>query len=266
MIDASPVSSIEEYRRYLRDQLCWIDGSPTCASSDSQRQCTSCRVKWSYIQMSLEFSIFEQFCNGERARKAAINLGCSRNTVMSHFRSLLPEMEDLVARMLVEERIATTPQTVEEVIRLEKALRAGSVQKRALACRFLFLNSLTFEERLKELFPVTLAKNLEMKIVMAQRTRAFLDAQEKRKAEGKSSSIRKLAVDEHRRFYDIQIPEAETQPPPPRRLIESISEELRAFIAKHYPPSLPSRACRMLGEKWVSVWKACRTLIQIHRD
>ena len=114
--------------------------------------------------MSLELSIFEQFCNGERARKATLNLGCSRNTVMSHFRSLLPEMEDLVARMLVEERIATTPQTVEEVIRLEKALRAGSVQKRALACRFLFLNSLTFEERLEELFTATLAKNLEIKL------------------------------------------------------------------------------------------------------
>jgi hypothetical protein len=185
---------------------------------------------------------------------------------MSHFRSLLPEMEDLVARMLVEECIATNPQTLEEVIRLEKALRVGSARKRALACQFLFLNSLTVEERLEELFIVTLAKNLEMKIVMAQRTRAFLDAQEKRKAEGKSSSIRKLAVDEHRRFYDIQIPEAETQPTPPRRFIESISEELRAFIAKHYPPSLPSSACRSLGEKWVSVWKACRTLIQNHRD
>jgi hypothetical protein len=175
-------------------------------------------------------------------------------------------MEDLVARMLVEERIATNPQTLEEVIRLEKALRVGSVRKRALACRFLFLNSLTVEERLEELFTVTLAKNLEMKIGMAQRTRAFLDAQEKRKAEGKSSSIRKLAVDEHRRFYDIQIPEVEAQLSPPRRLIESISEELGAFIAKHYPPSLPSSACRRLGEKWVSVWKACRTLIQIHRD
>jgi len=216
--------------------------------------------------MSLEFSIFEQFCNGERARKAALNLGCSRNTVMSHFRSLLPEMEDLVARMLLEARIATNPQTIEEVIRLEKALRAGSERKRALACRFLFLNSLSVEERLGELFTGTLAKNLEMKIVMAKRTRAFMDAQEKRKAEGKASSIRKLAVDDHRRFYDIQIPEAETQPSSPRRLIESISEELRAFIAEHYPPSLPSSACRRLGEKWVGVWRACRKLIQIHRE
>ena len=269
MTDSSPVSSIDAYRRYLRDQLCWIDGAPTCASSDSQRQCTSCRVKWSYVQITLEFAIFEQFCNGERARKAAMNLGCSRNTVMSHYRSLLPEMEDLVARMLIEERIATTPQTIEEVIRLEKALRVGSIRKRALACRFLFMNSLSSEERLEELFTATLAKRLQEKILMARQARAFIDTQEKRRAAGQRStgkSVRKCVADGPLHLGTKRVNRPEGRPSAPRRLIENIGKELWAFIAKHYPTSIPSPACQRLGEKWVGAWKECRKLIQSNRS
>ena len=269
MIEPAPDSSIDAYRRYLTDQLCWIDGSPTCTSSDSQRQCTSCRVKWSYVQLNLEFAIFEQFCNGERARRAAINLGCSRNTVMSHFRSLHPKMEDLVARMLIEERIATTPQTVDEVIRLEKALRAGSIRRRGLACRFLFLNSLSLQDRLEELFTATLAKNLRTKIQLAKRTLAFQEAEERRKSEGERPrrSIRRYAAVDALEGLDIERPaKPVSSTGAPQRLIESISKELGAFIAKHYPPSLPSPACRKLGKKWVSVWKECQKLIQSHRN
>jgi hypothetical protein len=268
MTDSSPVNSIDAYRRYLRDQLCWIDGSPTCASSDSQRQCTSCRVKWSYIQTTLEFAIFEQFCNGERARKAAMSLGCSRNTVMSHYRTLMPEMEDLVARMLIEERIATTPQTVEEVIRLEKALRVGSIRKRGLACRFLFMNSLSPVERLEELFKATLAKKLQEKILMAKQARAFIDAQERRKAAGEresSKSVRKCFGGASIQLGTKRVNRPEARPSAPRRLVENIGKELWAFIAKHYPSSLPSPACQRLGDKWVGVWKECRKLIQSNR-
>jgi hypothetical protein len=269
MTESSPVSSFDAYRRYLRDQLCWIDGAPTCASSDSQRQCTSCRVKWSYIQITLEFAIFEQFCNGERARKAAMNLGCSRNTVMSHYRSLLPEMEDLVARMLIEERIATTPQTIEEVIRLEKALRVGSARKRALACRFLFMNSLSPEERLEELFTATLAKRLQGKILMAKQARAFIDGQERRKAAGEraaSKSVRKCFGPAPIQLGTSRANRPKTRPSAPRRLIENIGKELWAFITKNYPPSLPSPACQRLGEQWVGVWKECKKLIQSNRS
>ena len=269
MSNPSPVSSSEAYRCYLRDQLCWIDGAPTCASSDSQRQCTSCRVKWSYIQVTLEFAIFEQFCNGERARKAAMNLGCSRNTVMSHYRSLLPEMEDLVARMLIEERIATTPQTIEEVIRLEKALRVGSIRKRALACRFLFMNSLSAEERLEELFTATLAKRLQEKILMAKQARAFIDAQERGRAAGERAtrkSVRRCVADVPLHLGTKRVNRPEGRPSAPRRLIENIGKELWAFIAKHYPTSIPSPACQRLGEKWVGAWKECRKLIQSNRS
>lgn len=269
MIEGSPVRNVDAYRSYLRDQLCWIDGSPTCASSDFQRQCTSCRVKWSYVQLTLAFAIFEQFCNGERARRAAMNLGCSRNTVMSQYRSLMPNMEDLVARMLIEERIATTPQTVDEVIRLEKALRAGSVRKRGLACRFLFLNSLSVQERMEELFAVTLAKDLKLKILFARKTAAFLEAEERRKSEGERPrrSIRRYAaVDTPEGLGTKRVTKPVSAAVGPQRLIESVSEELGAFIAKHYPPSLPSPACRRLGQRWVNVWKECRKLIQSHRS
>jgi hypothetical protein len=266
MIEPAPDSSIDAYRRYLTDQLCWIDGSPTCTSSDSQRQCTSCRVKWSYVQLHLEFVIFEQFCNGEPARRASINLGCSRNTVMSHYRSLMPKMEDLVARMLIEERIATTPQTVDEVIRLEKALRAGSVRRRGLACRFLFLNSLSLQERLEELFTATLAMNLQIKILFAKRTLAFREGEEKRRKEDRAVTSLKMAVDTPEGLGTKRATKPVSTAGGPQRLIESISKELGTFIAKHYPPSLPSPACRRLGQRWVNVWKECRKLIQSHRS
>ena len=266
MVEGSPVRSVDAYRGYLREQLCWIDGSPTCASSDSQRQCTSCRVKWSYVQLTLAFAIFEQFCNGERARRAAMNLGCSRNTVMSQYRSLMPNMEDLVARMLIEERIATTPQTVDEVIRLEKALRAGSVRKRGLACRFLFLNSLSVHERMEELFAVTLAKDLKLKILFARKTAAFLEAEEKRRKQDRAVTSLKMAIDTREGLGTKRVTKPVSSTGAPQRLIESISKELGAFIAKHYPPSLPSPACRRLGQRWVNVWKECQKLIQSHRS
>jgi hypothetical protein len=180
----------------------------------------------------------------------------------------MPEMEDLVARMLIEERLATTPQTVEEVIRLEKALRVGSVRKRALACRFLFMNSLTAQERLEELFTATLAKKLQEKILMAKQARAFIDAQERRKAAGErasSKSVRKCVADGPLHLGTKRVNRPEGRPSAPRRLIENIGKELWAFIAKHYPSSFPSPACQRLGEQWVGVWKECRKLIQSNR-
>ena len=185
---------------------------------------------------------------------------------MSHYRSLMPKMEDLVARMLIEERIATTPQTVDEVIRLEKALRAGSVRRRGLACRFLFLNSLSLQERLEELFTATLAMNLQIKILFAKRTLAFREGEEKRRKEDRAVTSLKMAVDTPEGLGTKRATKPVSAAIGPQRLIESISKELGAFIAKHYPPSLPSPACRRLGQRWVNVWKECRKLIQSHRS
>jgi hypothetical protein len=253
----SPTTSIESYRRYLQEQLCWIDGEQTHASSDSQRQCPKCRVKWSYTQATLEFAIFERFCNGERARKAAEALGCSRNTVMGHYRSFSQSMEDVVARMLIEERIATTPQSLDEVILLEKALRTGSKHRRTRACLYLFLNSLGPEERLQELFAANFATRLTMRIREAKLTQTF-------KANGKQVRYYRYAVDSSESL-EIEVERKPALPEPAEtkrtRLIESVGQEISEFIEKYYALALPSRACRKLGGMWVDVWKSCRKTI-----
>jgi hypothetical protein len=230
-------------------------------------------VKWSYTQATLEFAIFKRFCNGERARRVAEALGCSRNTAMAHYRTFTRSMEDLVASMLVEERIATTPQSLDEVIQLEKALRTGSERRRARACLYLFLNSLGPEERLQELFAVSLGRELIWKIRSAEATLRLKQA-------GKSYDIRRCATDYvpalkisgSRKLKRVESTELqptrlierigeEISEPKRTPLIESIGEEITAFIEKYYASALPSRACRKLGGMWVDVWKSCRKTI-----
>lgn len=245
---------MDSYGVYLQEQLCWIDGVQTHASSESQRQCPKCRVKWSYVQSGLEFAIFEQFCNGERARRTSENLGCSRNTVNSHYRTFTNGMEDLVAKMLLEGSIATNPQSIDEVIKLEKALRVGSTRQRASACRYLFLTSLDRDERARRLFVQTLGRHLEWRIDMAMRTRAFEDA----RARGlQPKSIRLCACESP---PSINLGRRETKPQ--HGLMEAIGRELAAFIDRNYPPQLPSPACIALGKVWVNVWKVCRDAIK----
>jgi hypothetical protein len=250
----SPDTCIDSYRSHLSGQLCWIDGEPTHASSETQRQCPRCRVKWSYVQIALEFAIFEQFCNGERARRAAENLGCSRNTVNSHYRSFTGGMENLVAKMLLEGTIATNPQSIEEVIKLEKALRVGSTRRRATACRYLFLSSLDGDDRARRLFPETLGRQLTWRIKEAKMTQTFEEAR-KRKPKKLMMAVGTYELESARNLRPkLQAPR--------HGLMEEIGRELSAFIERNYPPQLPSRACIELGEVWVKVWNACREVIK----
>jgi hypothetical protein len=241
----------------LEQKLCWIDGTPTHDSSESQRQCPKCRVKWSYKQVALEFEIFKQFCNGERANHAAENLGCSRNTVSSHFASFTHHMEELVAEMLIEESIATNPQTLEEVKRLEKALRVGNKRRRSDACRYLFLNSLDGPERTRRLFPKVLGAYLVERIDAGKRTRAFEEMMEKEES-------KPIARKHSRCLLAPGTPASLNLKDKPKKpgLMREIGLELAALLASSYPPQKPSEACIELGETWVEVWKACRDTIK----
>ena len=245
MSEFPPAASIATYRHYLEGQLCWFDGEPTHASSENQRQCSKCRFKWSYIQSTLEFQIFERFCNGERTSPVARDLGCSRNTVASHFRNFAEEVEDIVAEMILEGTIATNPQTIEEVIHLEKALRVGSVKRRRRACLYLFLHSLDGVERTEKLFARTIGSFLETRVNMARRTQTFMESTDRR---GSGPLLRNVAA-----------PAIHLRPfkPKTKPLIETIGEHLVDWIARHFP-SRPTVACCKLGKKWVDVWQACR--------
>lgn len=246
-----PTACVDSYRAYLGGRLCWIDGSRTHASSRTQRQCPRCRFKWSYVHADLEFSIFEKFCNGERARRAAVHLGCSRNTVHAHYGAFKAGMEELIAEMVLEGTIATNPQSIDEVVRLERALRAGSRNRRAAACRYLFLGSLEAGERSRRLFTRTLGARLESRISEAQLTSAF--------AAGRSRSRRGRDI----RWCVVAAPPdlSGTSRARGARLLESIKAELAVFLFRNHPPAVPSAACVALGERWVEVWKVCRDTI-----
>ncbi len=247
-----PSFNISSYRTYLKERLCWIDGAPTHASSASQRQCPKCRVKWSYTHAALEFAIFEEFCKGDSASHVAQRLSCSRNTVMAHYRVLIPIMEDIVANMLLDGKIATNPQSIEELIRLEKALRVGSRKRKFAACRYLFLNSLDEAERAERLFLESISRSVQLRVQMAIRAVTFQE------------SLERINVDSIRRFsagaplflfknYLNKIT---------KRSFDRLIFKNIPLLMWLYPSALPSPACRKLGKKWVAVWKTCREIVK----
>ena len=254
MIPILLIHHYERYRTYLDGQLCWNDGKPTHASSESQRQCPKCRTKWSYTQAKLEFQIFEKFCNGERSSSAARQIGCSRNTVLSHYRRFVGAMEDLIAKKLLDGGIATNPQTIDEVIQLERALRVGSTKRRASACRHLFLSGLEPDERKQELYAITLGVDITERVMAVQKTIEYLEAMKEypthilRNAVGAPPSIELQGL--------RGVPKPITQ----FSLVEILRMEAGSFLLRNFPRN-PSPQCVELGDPWVRVWKTCRRII-----
>ena len=228
----SPTQSVEVYQRYVAERLCWIDGFPTHASSDLQRQCPHCRKKWSYERLGQELRLLEQYCLGSNASEAARAIECAKNTALYHFGLFSSEMQEAVASMLLDGSIATNPLTVTELRSLENALRAGDRLRREKACRHLFFVSLAYEERLECLFRCHVAKAVETKI------------------------------EESTREPDIVGPifqsRADTYDGPSYEARSSLWQRLRGRYDPQSP--YPSEACKELGANWVKVWSLLRTV------
>lgn len=152
-----PASSLRSYRRYLEGRRCWVDGTPTHASSDQQRQCPKCRLKWSFDNLARQIQMLEEFCLKQSATQAAKKLGCSKNTAIAHYRIFSRHMEGIVAQMIVKEEIAVSPITSKELKSLERALNGGREKQRLNACKHLFFISLRVEERMALIFKSLIA-------------------------------------------------------------------------------------------------------------
>lgn len=166
--------------------------------------------------------------------------------------------------MILAGTIATNPQTIEEVIQLEKALRVGSVKRRRRACLYLFRHSLDTPERTEKLFPRAIGSLLELKVRIAKKTQAFMESGKRR---GPSPFLRN-APDinigsqpiKTRTKPLVEIGDSYRKREKTRALIENIGDQLVDWIARHFP-SRPTVACHKQGEPWVDVWKACRKTV-----
>lgn len=158
-----PASSIAIYRRYLDGHLCWVDGTATHASSDQQRQCPLCRRKWSFDNLRREIQLLDEFCLKQSASRAARELSCSKNTALIHYNTFFRHMEGVVAKLILDEKIALSPITSKELKSLERALTGGREKQRLNACRHLFFISLNAEERINLIFKAVIAPAVKRK-------------------------------------------------------------------------------------------------------
>jgi hypothetical protein len=240
----APTKSFEDYRAYMEQALCWLDGTATHASSDEQRQCPKCRTKLSYSRIGLEFKILEIYCNGHSASKAARLTGCAKNTALSHYRNFSKHMELGIASLLLEGSIATNPQNIREVRSLEKALRTGSLKRRAKACCHLFMQSLNLNERMEMIFQACIAPDLNAYI------RSLETRSEEKKTLKKSRAL----------FHSRGSLDSFKSPKPQDNLWKRL--RLHLFASFDSASSTPSEACKELGENWVDVWMACRSFTE----
>jgi hypothetical protein len=248
MNDHPAISGVASYGRYLTDRLCWLDGTPTHASSDQQRQCPKCRLKWSYERLALELSLLREYSIGRSASEAARQAGCVKNTALHHYGNFRFSMENLVMNLLLDGSIATNPLNARELKSLEKALRSGSRRQREKSCRHLFLCSLNFEERIEALF--------QSLIVPAVQRRAKEAAERLETPETAPwTDIRYAApwrgLDRHR----IQ---PKQSPAAPTHFWNAFFREVRARLDPNCP--YPSSACKKLGTQWVQVWEKARDI------
>ena len=242
-----PTANLAGYREFLDQQLCWVDGIPTHASSQLQRQCPRCRMKWSYERLVLETAALEEFCLGSSASKAARKIGCVKNTALSYFGEFRRSMEERIADHLLNGSIATNPVSAGEWQSLERALRSGSRRLRAKSCQHLFMSSLTLEERLEMIFRAQVIPKVKLR---------YAEAVERRERHGGAEKPFIAYAAPTGRFR-------KREPAPKRPLYEVLRNrwtafwrEIRARRDRNCP--YPSRACEKLGKTWVRVWEKSR--------
>jgi hypothetical protein len=239
-----PWTNLSDYRRYLEEGLCWVDGTPTHLSYGTQRQCPLCRVKWSYTHKQARFKALMAFCSGSNATEIARNVGCAKNTARAYFHDFSQKMEIIIAEAILADRIGMRPTCEREARALECALRTGHRRARTQACRHLFFHSLNIEERTDALFLRTLLPEIHDHVAHLQK-----------KAKQSEPTI----------FYASCKTDGRMPPSrPPRKSLTTIFGErirrmLAEFRARRDPSSPnPSRACEKQGSLWVRTWFALR--------
>ena len=258
-----PTSNLGSYRRYLEDRRCWVDGTPTHASSGQQRQCPKCRRKWSYDQRLLQISLLEQYCQGITASQAAKNIGCAKNTARSHYNDFRIAMEEVMAAMLTNGEVATNPVTFRELVSLEKALRAGSTHRREKACRHLFLCSLGYEERLQAIFLESIVWNVARIIEDATKPPEPPRTPEVKFSKPAAASAPRQQTEEPP-FVPPQLRRKQPESESARDVVCDLWNQLRREVRGRWDPNCPypSQACRSLGRTWTAIWEITRKMVR----
>jgi hypothetical protein len=137
-----------DYRQFVDNELCWLDGLRTHASHATQRQCPSCRTKWNYNERRRRFDLVVFYAQGMRAGAAACSCQCSRNAAQTLFRRLDSRAADIVRRMhrrggisLIDENF--TLSTMEKL-----RSRSGKYSPDEAVGRAIFFNGLDLEARI----------------------------------------------------------------------------------------------------------------------
>jgi len=238
-----PTATIEVYRHYVAQTLCWLDGTPTHSSSDLQRQCPKCRQKWSYERLGMELELLDLYCQGLSASAAARQIRCAKNTALNRFGHFSGRMQEIVATKLIDEGIATSPITVSEAKSLEKALRTGNRRRRENVCRHLFFTGLSFEERMQGIFLKHISGQVrtrteEAKPLYSKRFYSYSPDTDHRRAPQARRTFRQSCVDLARRTW----------------------RRMEARFNPNCPH--PSKSCQRQGHPWVKVWEKARSVRQ----
>lgn len=125
----------EDFDHFLRRRICWLDGTPTHASSARQRQCPHCRRKWSYDRLLLRWGAALALAAGRSRVECAAELGIDIHTAGR----LYAAMEKRLVEHFAGELASSTPgnsadaQEMMEAWRRLQKLRTQTARNRHLA-------------------------------------------------------------------------------------------------------------------------------------
>jgi hypothetical protein len=125
----------EDFDRFLRRRLCWIDGTPTHASSARQRQCPHCRRKWSYHRLILHWDVALALAAGKSRAECAAELGIDIHTAGRLYTAMEKRLVEHLAAELSGSHAgdsADAQEMMEAWRRLQK-LRTNHARNRHLA-------------------------------------------------------------------------------------------------------------------------------------
>jgi len=125
----------EDFDRFLRRRLCWIDGTPTHASSARQRQCPHCRRKWSYDRLLLRWNAALELAAGQSRVGCACELGIDIHTAGRLYAAMERRLVEHLAAELAGSHAGESAgaQEMMEAWRRIQRLRTKSARNRHLS-------------------------------------------------------------------------------------------------------------------------------------
>jgi hypothetical protein len=149
------------FNRHLTRKLCWIDSSPTHASSERQRQCSQCRRKWSYDGLARRWILAQEYCAGSNRRQAAAAAGVDVHTAGRHYAAFEGALAGRVRRLLEtgQSWVLGDAEKIQEV--LQNGMKSSRRQQRLRLAARLCFERLHVRKRLDLLFKEVFATKLE---------------------------------------------------------------------------------------------------------